>query len=211
MKSVWTAVVFAVMLSSPASAGCKEDVDNAFIKLRETKSFRLTTKIVNPQGTLNMQVDYVLPDRMHQRVRLGDSPAEMETVAIGEKVWSNQGQGWAEVPKNFADEIAKQLKQSVAEPSKSKIDYTCLGDTTFEGKPYTAFQAKLPAPEQVKSDAPAKENVQTLYVDKTSGLPARNVVAGVDAPDKFVFDGTFSTPFGIDIKEPSVDKPAPNQ
>lgn len=211
MRGLLGAALIVSLLGSPAWADCKTDVDGAFVKLREAKSFRLTTKIVNPQGTLNMQVDYILPDRMHQRVRLGDSPAEMETVAIGEKVWSNQGQGWAEVPKNFADEIAKQLKSSVAEPSKSKVDYTCLGDKEFEGKTYAAYSAKLPQPEQAKGDAAQKDNVQTLYVDKATGLPARNVVAQADAPDKYLFDGTFSRPDGIEIKEPSMEKPVPNQ
>lgn len=213
MKTWICAVALSTMMVSvtTAQADCKAEVDGAFAKLRETKSFRLTTKISNPQGNLNMQVDYNLPDRMHQRVKLGDSPAEMETIAIGEKVWSNQGQGWAEVPKNFADEIAKQLKASVAEPSKSKVDYQCLGDKEFEGKTYVAYSATLPMEEQAKNEGPAKANVQTLYIDKASGMPARNVVANAGAPDKFVFDGTFSKPDGIDIKEPSVDKPVPNQ
>lgn len=211
MKAFPGAVALLVLLSSPVLADCKAEVDGAFAKLRDAKSFRLTTKIVNPQGTLNMQVDYILPDRMHQRVRLGDSPAEMETVAIGDKVWSNQGQGWAEVPKNFAEEIAKQLKSSVAEPSKSNVEYSCLGDKEFEGKSYAAYTAKLPQPEQVKGEAVQKDNVQTLYVDKSTGLPARNVVAQADTPDKLLFDGTFSRPDGIEIKEPSVEKPVPNQ
>lgn len=207
------AYAIALLLVGPVSAyaDCKAEVDGAFAKLREGKSFRMTTKIVNPQGTLAMQVDYVLPDRMHQRVRLGDSPAEMETIAIGEKVWSNQGQGWAEVPKNFADEIAKQLKQTVAEPGKSKVDYTCLGDKEFEGKTYTAYSATLPKEEQAKNEPPPKTNVQTLYVDKTTGLPARNIVAHAETPDARVFDGTFSVPTGVEIAEPKVEKPAPNQ
>jgi hypothetical protein len=211
VKVVGCAVALVLMWVSPAVADCKSEVDDAFAKLRQGKSFRLTTKIVNPQGTLNMQVDYALPDRMHQRVRLGESPAEMETVAIGEKVWSNQGQGWAEVPKSFADEIVKQIKQTVAEPAQSKIDYGCLGDKEFEGKVYKAYAAKLPPPEQAKNDAPVKATVQTLYVDRDSGLPARNIVAAVDTPDARLFDGTFSTPEGIDIKEPSVAPPVPNQ
>lgn len=212
MKTSLLLIGLVMATATPAAAAdCKAEVDNAFTKLREAKSFRLTTKIVNPQGTLNMQVDYNLPDRMHQRIKLGDSPAEMETIAVGEKVWSNQGQGWAEVPKNFADEIVKQIKQTVAEPSKSKVDYSCLGDKEFEGKTYAAYTATLPLEEQSKTEAPKTANVQTLYVDKTTGLPARNIVAATDSPDKRLFDGTFATLDGVDIKEPSVDKPVPNQ
>lgn len=214
MKTFACVIALCVMTCSHAYADCKGEVDGAFTKLREVKSFRLTTKIVNPQGTLNMQVDYILPDRMHQRVRLGDSPAEMETVAIGEQVWSNQGQGWAEVPKNFADEITKQLKQSVAEPTKSNLSYDCLGDKEFEGKTYAAYSATLPVEEQAKTDESKpkpKANVQTLYIDKQTGFPARTIVAQLETPDKRLFDGTFSTPENLEIRTPATEKPVPNQ
>jgi len=194
--------------AAEAAANCKDEVDHAFSKLRGSKGFRLETTIVHEQqGTLKMAVDYQLPDRMHQRVTMGNSPAKMETIVIGSKVWSNQGQGWQEVPANFAEAISKQLKETVAEPSKSKLDYECLGETTFEGKPYLAYKAKLPAAadEQVKGEKekPAKvANVQTLYIDKESGLPVRNVVTKDDGSDKRLFDGTFSTPADITIKAP---------
>lgn len=195
-------------LSGAAHAGCKDEVDQAFSKLRGGKGFRLETKIVNEQqGSLDMTVDYILPDRMHQRVRLGNSPAMMETIAIGTKVWSNQGQGWTEVPANFAEVIARQLKESVAEPSKNTLEYECLGETTFEGKPYLAYKTKLPAvaDEQVKGAQPPAarpDNIQTLYIDKDSGLPARNVVVKGDGSDKRLFDGTFSQPADITINAP---------
>jgi hypothetical protein len=210
MKGLASAALVLVMTAMPAYADCKAEVDGAFAKLREAKAFRMASKIVNPQGTLNISVDYMLPDRMHQRVRLGESPAEMETIAIGEKVWSNQGQGWAEVPENFAGEIVKQIQQTVAAPSQSKIVYSCLGDKEFEGKTYAAYSATLPAAETTKAEAPGKPTMQTLYIDKSSGLPARNIVAAEGAPDQRLFDGTFSTPTDVEIKEPSVDKLVPN-
>ncbi|MGE0024245.1 MAG: hypothetical protein AB7S70_11515 [Hyphomicrobium sp.] len=209
MKRYTVAVLGIVATCGSALADCRTEVDQAFSKLRGSKGFRLETTIVNEQqGTLRMTVDYQLPDRMHQRITLGDQAQTMETIAIGPKVWSNQGQGWTEVPANFAEMITKQLKDSVAEPSQSKLDYECLGDTTFESKEYVAYKAALPAtPEEAaKGDkqAPAvPANTQTLYVDKSTGLPARNVVTKGSEPDKRLFDGTFSTPSDITIKEPS--------
>lgn len=208
MKSVVVGGLLALVFCGPALADCKSDVDLAFSKLRGGKGFRLETKIVNEQqGTLSMMVDYLLPDRMHQRVSLGDSPSKMETIAIGNKVWSNQGQGWAEVPANFAEAITKQLKATVAEPSKSTLAYECLGEVTFEGKGYLAYKAVLSpvAEERAKGEPekkPAVSNVQTLYVDKDTGLPVRNVVTRSDAPDTRLFDGTFSTPHDIAIDAP---------
>jgi hypothetical protein len=201
-------MICAALVDGAAAASCKAEVDQAFSKLRGGKGFRLETKIVNEkQGSLSMTVDYVLPDRMHQRVSLGESPQKMETIAIGTKVWSNQGQGWTEVPANFAEVISRQLKETVSEPSTSTVDYECLGEQTFEGKPYLAYKALLPAPveERMKGEAekPAEPaNVQTLYVDKSTGLPARNVVTKGDAGDTRLFDGTFSTPGDITIDAP---------
>jgi len=208
MRCLVTAALIAIMPCGGAYADCKAEVDQAFSKLRESKAFRLETKIVNDQqGTLTMTVDYQLPDRMHQRISLGDSPQTMETIAIGSKVWSNQGQGWSEVPANFAEAISQQLKESVAEPSKSKLAYECLGETTFEGKPYLAYKAVLPpvAEEAVKANpaSPAETaGTQTLYVDKVSGLPVRNVVTKDDGSDKRLFDGTFSLPADLRIEAP---------
>lgn len=208
MRTFVVAVALMMGVVGQAQADCKNEVDQAFTKLRSGKSFRLETRIVNEQqGALAMTVDYLLPDRMHQRVSLGDSPQKMETIAIGEKVWSNQGQGWSELPANFAEVISKQLKETVAEPTKSKIDYECLGEKTFEGKPYLAYKASLPAlaEEQSKGEAakaPGQPNVQTLYVDKQTGLPARKVVTQGESETR-LFDGTFSTPADIAINAPS--------
>ncbi|WP_334149767.1 hypothetical protein [Hyphomicrobium sp.] len=208
MRYLVAAALIAIAPCSGAYADCKAEVDQAFSKLRESKGFRLETKIVNEQqGTLNMTVDYQLPDRMHQRVSLGDSPQTMETIAIGNKVWSNQGQGWTEVPANFAEAISQQLKESVGEPSKSKLAYECLGETTFEGKPYLAYKAVLSpvAEEAVKGNRakPAETaGTQTLYIDKVSGLPVRNVVTKDDGSDKRLFDGTFSLPDDLRIEAP---------
>lgn len=208
MKFLIVAAIIAIAPMGSAHADCKAEVDQSFSKLRGGKGFRVENKIVDEkQGSLTMTVDYQLPDRMHQRVALGDSAQRMETIAIGSKVWSNQGQGWTEVPANFAEVIVTQLKQSVAEPSKSTLDYECLGETTFEGKTYLAYKAALPAVagEAVKGDAPkdpGPANIQTLYIDKDSGLPARNVVTKGDGSEKRLFDGTFSVPADIAINAP---------
>ena len=200
-----------VVGSNPVLADCKAEVDAAFSKLREGKGFRLETKIVNEQqGSLTMSVDYVLPDSMHQSVSLGDSPMKMEMIAIGGKAWSNQGQGWAEVPANFAEVITKQLKETVAAPTKSTASYDCLGEQEFEGKKYLVYRSSLTLQpdEKAKSEAATPDTkpaagVQTVYVDKASGLPVRNIVTKADAADKRLFDGTFSVPTDIDIKPPA--------
>jgi hypothetical protein len=171
----------------------------------------METKITNPQGTLTMSNDYVLPDRMHQTVSMSaDGPQKMEMILIGGKAWSNQGDGgWAEVPEKFATTIAKQMKDTVSEPPKDDSKFECLGEVQFEGKTYSAYRTKrapgnttgAPA---IPAAGAAVDNVQTVYIDKVLGVPARNIVTSQAEPEKRLFDGTFSIRDGMKIEPPKL-------
>ena len=199
----------AVLLSTVnAAADCTSEVNDAFAKLRKSTAFNMQTTIVNEQGKLTMSNDYVMPDRMHQRVSLStQGPKTMEMILIGDKAWSNHGEGWAPLPPQFAQEVAKQMKETVAEPPKDASSYECLGDVEFEGKTYAAYRAARPAKKEDKkadkADASADTpNVQTVYIDKETGLPARNIVTPKQDPKKRLFDGTFSLRDGLTIDPP---------
>lgn len=211
MKIVrYSILALAISGAGPAMADCTDKVQDAFAKLRAEKSFRQDTKITDPtRGSLSMSTDFVLPDRMHQKVSAGeDSGAVMETIVVGKKVFSNGGQGWAEVPEKFAQAIVKQLK-TIAAPSKSELTYKCGGDKDLDGNTFVTFQAELPAAEAIPGKAAELSNtsrVQTLYVDKSTGVPVHNIVADANAPDKILFDGKFTLVDGLKIKEPDVKK-----
>lgn len=209
----------ALLLSvTGARADCTSEVNDAFAKLRESKAFNMQTKITNVTGTLTMSNDYVLPDRMYQQLELSTgAQGKMEMILIGDRAWSNQGKnGWVPLPPDFANKIAKQMKETVVEPPKDEVTYTCLGDVEFEGKTYAAYSADRAAETDGKDDAKAndktddkagdkaaaKPNVQTVYIDKVTGLPARNIVTPADAPDKRLFDGTFTMRKDIKIEPP---------
>ena len=214
MRIPLLAFTFLTVLANSSLADCSSDVKAAFEKLRNSASFRLDTTISNEQGTLTMGVDYVLPDRMHQTVKLSTSEAgAMEMILVGDKVWSNQGQGWAEVPPAFAAAIAKQMKETVVEAPKESSEFACLGEVEFEGKRYLAYRAKL-APPKPKGAAPIPSrqavpastaaNLQTVYIDKATGLPTRNIVTSENDQSKRLFDGTFSMPQGLKIEPPKL-------
>jgi len=201
----------SLTVTAAAAADCTAEVNDAFAKLRKSSAFRMETKIVNAEGTLEMSNDYVLPDRMHQTVSMGaQGPQKMEMILIGGKAWSNQANnGWAEVPEKYAETIAKQMKETVVEPPKDKQEYECLGDVAFEGKTYAAYRAKIDAEGEVKTagqpDATAKAtNVQTVYIDKTLGVPVRNIVTSQADPHKRLFDGTFTLREGLKIEPPKL-------
>lgn len=207
MRNPHLALLALSFTASAAAADCTAEVNEAFAKLRKSAAFRMETRITNAQGTLTMSNDYVLPDRMHQTVSMSSGgPGAMEMILIGGKAWSNQGNaGWAEVPEKFATTIAKQMKETVAEPPKDESQFECLGDVTFEGKTYAAYRAKRgPAREGSAAAPTADANVQTVYVDKALGVPVRNIVTPESDPNKRLFDGTFSLRTGLKIEPPKL-------
>lgn len=193
-----------LVLCGPALAetDCKQQVDDAFAKLRQAKAFRMETIITNTQGSLSMRAEYVLPDRMHQVVKLGAAPLPMEMIVIGQRAWSNQGNGWAALPEKFAQTVAQQVKETVTEAPKGATDYKCEGTKEFEGKTYTLYQGVLPPAADVS--VPALPNQQNIYVDQASGLPVRNIVTPASQPDKRLFDGTFTVLSDLSIDPPKV-------
>jgi hypothetical protein len=213
MRNMILAFAVITITAGTATADCTSEVNDAFAKLRKSAAFRMETKITNPQGTLTMSNDYVLPDRMHQTVSMGgEGPQAMQMILVGGKAWSNQGNaGWAEVPEKFATTIAKQMKDTVVEPPKDESQFECLGDVSFEGKTYAAYRTKrepgaVTPPAQGPGPTPAADaaNVQTVYIDKELGVPVRNIVTPVSDPNKRLFDGTFSLRAGLKIEPPKL-------
>lgn len=210
-------VVMLLLVSGPAfsEVSCKDQVNAAFAKLREAGKFRLETTITNKDGVLKMQADYVLPDRMHQKVTLGGDGLAMEMIVVGNKAWSNQGGGWAPLPEAFAQTVANQIKETVSEAPKVATEYKCAGDKDFEGKVYTLYQGILAMP--LAADAKDKgprvsavsvPNQQNVYIDKATGLPVRNIVTPVTEPERRLFDGKFTIVEGLSVEAPKV--PSPN-
>jgi hypothetical protein len=209
------AMVFVtISLPAYADSSCSSQVNEAFAKLRETKSFRLETTIVNPQqGTLHMKADYILPDRMHQTITLGSDGTAAEMIVIGKDAWSNQGAGWAKLPDKFASTVAKQLKETVADAPKVDTKYECLGDKSFEGHTYDLYQGTLASPLSADSkqagpriSALTVPKMQSVYIDKQTGLPVRNIVTPVTEPNNRLFDGTFTV-----IRDLTIDRPTTAQ
>lgn len=214
MRVYAIALAFITVAALPAHADCTSDVGAAFQKLRSSKAFRMETKIVNAQGRLKMKVDYNPPDKMYQRVSLDDSEAQMELIVIGGKAWSNQGQGWAELPEKFAGSVAGQVQSTLSGLENGDAKYACAGEEDLEGKKVALYRADLQANEatslagkSVKTNEPP--NVQTVYIDVATGLPARNVVVDGKDPAKRLFDGWFKVSDEFTVAPPLVPEAKP--
>lgn len=202
MKVKLLFVAAMALLAQPAMADqCTDAVNAAFTKLRKSDAFRMETRIVNAQGELGVQTDYVPPDRMHQRVETGTEAGVVEMIVIGKRAWSHQGkQGWAELPEKFASTVVAQMNQTFADRKDDGMTYSCLGEQEFEGKRYDAYQAKLPG-----TSGDGSSNIQTVYIDTVTKVPARNIVTPAAATEKRLFDGHFTLLADRRIEQPVND------
>ncbi len=72
MRRLLTAVALIIVAGPAAHAACKDEVASALERQRKTSGFRMQTKMLSEQGLVDMTVDYMLPDRMRQVVKLDD-------------------------------------------------------------------------------------------------------------------------------------------
>ena len=76
-------------LQLPAHAGCQEEVAQALERQRKTSAYRATISTVNEKGPIKIEMEYVLPDRMHQTVKAVLEPGAVETILVGSRAWAS--------------------------------------------------------------------------------------------------------------------------
>ncbi len=210
MYRLFAALAGLALLSVPAFATCKEEVAAAFEKQRKAQSFRMVTNMVSEQGPLEMTVDYILPNRMHQTVKVATNPAGVETILIFDRAWTSEGKGWTPVPAEFVDELTTQMNETVLKPPSDLIDYACLGKVTVDGKEYFAYRGEEDKSKKIPGTPQADPPVRMLYVDPETGLPARNIAAIASRIDKPFFKTVYTYPKDIAIEPPpSASSPSP--
>ena len=77
---------------------CRDEVSTALQKLRKSSWFRMETNMITENGPTKMTIDYVLPDRMHQKVTVTATNAVQETILVGQTAWGRDGKGWQVLP-----------------------------------------------------------------------------------------------------------------
>lgn len=200
-------LIAALTAISPlaAYAECKDEVAAAFEKQRKMSGFRMETNMISEEGPVKMTVDYLLPDRMRQKVTNVTTQKETETVLVGKKAWTTQGQGWTELPGEAVAEIAEQVKATVVDPPKEIADYACAGKMPFQGKEYFAYKASATGDKKKPADAAnANSPSRYFFVDPTTGLPEASVFAMPGREDKPFFKTVYSYPVDLKIEPPEV-------
>lgn len=210
MLRFFAALAGLALLSAPAlAATCKEEVAAAFEKQRKAGSFRMVTNMVNEQGPVQMTVDYILPNKMRQTVKALANPNPVETLLVFDRAWTSEGKGWTAAAPELADQLTKEIAETVLEPPSKFIDYACLGKVTVEGKELFAYRAEEDTTQKIPGTAQTDPPLRLLYVDPETGLPARNIVALKGREDKPFFKTVFTYPKDIKIEPPEDAAPRP--
>ena len=104
--------------AKPNANPCSDEVSAALQKLRKSSWFRMDTHMITENGPTSMQIDYVLPDRMHQTVTVQTTNKTTEVILVGNQAWVKQGDaGWKLLPQQVADQLKNQMR-SPSSPSR---------------------------------------------------------------------------------------------
>jgi len=222
MCRLLTAATLLIAAGSAAHAACKDEVASALERQRKTSGFRMTTKMLSEQGLVNMTVDYVFPNRMRQVITSTLEPKPVETIVIGRDGWSRmEGEQWHPLHPQVADAMAAQMQETLGENQEGSLgEFDCLGKQPVDGQDYLAYRGENtePGPEDRSPGATEKPKlpdraVRVIFVDPTTGLPARSIYGRADRLEKPIFEAVYSYPIDIKVEAPNfpgapVDKPA---
>ncbi len=179
---------------------CRDEVAAALQKLRKTSWFRMETAMITETGPTKMQVDYVLPDKMHQRVSTASGGGSTEVVLIGDQAWGNEGKGWQALSTDLTQQLKAQMYENVVEQQAEVGNYSCKGKTQFDGRDVLSYKLET---EIGKDESKAlNEAFRMFYVDATTGMPVSIALLAPGRETKPLFKTSYSYPLDIRIEAP---------
>jgi len=183
---------------------CRDEVRAAFDKQRGLKTFRMKTRMIDQRGPVFMTVDYELPLKMRQRVKVLTQPEAFNTILIGPRAWSRVGESeaWKPLPQEQVSELMEQLNETVIDPPQDPLYYDCMGAIDKDGRALKAYEA-------VQTDARGNPTdgspVRIVHVDAETGLPVVNMLTTLDNPDNSFFKVEYFYPEDLAIEPPQTD------
>lgn len=200
------AVCLGLAASSSAFADCSMEVSLAVNAQGKQKFLRKETNMITEAGPVKMVVEYHTPDRMRQIVTPLTENKPVESIVVGDKAWTNNGQGWVESPKAETDILVQYMIRSIAQVHQEVGLFECMGAEMVDGQRLRAYRGldPDPPPGQKKSETQIKnEGVRVVYLDPETGLPARSIFARSGHLDKPIFKEVYTYPEKIDIEPPA--------
>jgi hypothetical protein len=155
-----------------------------------------------------MLVEYQIPDRMRQVVTPLTEEKPVESVVVGDKAWTNNGDGWVEAPKDETDQLVLFMIKSSSQIYQEVGKFECVGAETIEGRQLRAYRGmeqdlEVKGKKPEASTAPKNEAVRMIYLDPDTGLPARSIFARTGMLDKPIFKEVYTYPADIKIEPPA--------
>lgn len=179
---------------------CRDEVATALSKLRKSSWFRMNTTMITEVGPTAMVVDYVLPDRMYQKVTETLTNKTSEVILVGDQAWANQGAGWIELPNSVMNDLRTQIYEHVLKEQEDVGNYACKGKVQVEGR--DALSYKLEDEPTKDSTMPRNETYRMFYVDAMTGLPIGNSLLSPGREKTPLFKATYTFPLDMKVEPP---------
>lgn len=160
----------------------------------------MNTQMITENGPTSMQIDYVLPDRMHQTVTEKLTNKTTELILVGNHAWSKQDGGWKPVPQQIAAQLREQMDDMVVKQQTDVGSYACKGRTQLDGRDVLSY--KLDSEPEKGSSTAQNQAFRMFYVDALTGLPASNALLAPGHEDKPIFKTTYTFPIDMKIEAP---------
>ena len=214
MRRVLTGAAAAVvaLAATPAFADCSAEVVKAFETQSAKKFVRKETDMLTENGPVKMTLEFQLPDRMRQTVKALVDEKATQTIVIGLRAWTQDGDEWFELPPQAAEQVVEFMKKSVALSGDDMGRFECQGTEAVDGKQLRSYRGLdeepkgadgKPVPAGDKTNVP-NEAVRKVYVDPETGLPARTTYGRKDPATKPIYKEVYTFPETILIEAPAV-------
>lgn len=200
------ALALSVAIAAPAFADCSTEVALGVNSQGKQKFIRKETNMISENGPMKMVVEYATPDRMHQVLTPLTEGKPVEAVVVGDKAWTNNGEGWKESPPGETDQLVQFMIKSIAQVYQEVGKFECLGTERVDGRELRAYRGLDEKPKDKKKDEKEIKNeaVRIVYLDPVTGLPARSILAREGFLDKPIFKEVYEYPEKIEIEAPKV-------
>ncbi len=206
LKSGLLVLACGLVAAAPAYADCSTEVALAVNSQGKQKFIRKETNMITEAGPAKMVVEYATPDRMRQVLTPLTENKPVEAIVVGEKAWTNNGDGWKEAPSGEADQLVQYMIKSIAQVYQEVGKFECTGLETVDGQELRGYRGidEAPAGPPGKKTEPTTKNeaVRMVYLDPKTGLPARSIFARKDFLDKPIFKEVYTYPEKIEIEPP---------
>jgi len=200
------AVAASFVAAGPALADCSTEVALAVNSQGKQKFIRKESNLVTEAGPLKIVVEYQTPDRMRQIATPLTENKPVESIVVGDKAWTNNGDGWKVAPPGETDQLIQYMIKSIAQVYQEVGKFECTGTETIDGQEvrgYRGLDEPPPGMPGKKTEPQIKnEAVRMVYLDPKTGLPARSILARQGHLDKPLFKEVYTYPDKLEIEPP---------